>query len=438
MSYTAIITVAHVRPHPNADKLQLATCLGNQVVVGLDTKEGDLGIFFPTDGQLSHEYCVANNLYTLSAQAKLGLTPAPAGYLSDKRRVRAQRFRGERSDGLWLPLSSLSWTGVSTDSLKEGDSFTEFGGYGIALKYYTPATLRAMRGGTPRTRKENPCFPKHEDTKQFRFFADSVPEDSVIYITEKLHGTSGRYGYVLDETPLSSWKKFLNTNLFHRGFFKEKSEYTYLNGSRNVTLGSSKDSNGGFYGTNNFRHEVTAGLSLHKGEIIFFEIVGWVNDGTPIMPPHDVTKTGLKDIQKTYGDKIEYIYGQPVGTRKIYVYAIKNVNEDGILVELSWQAMVGRCNQLGLSHVPLLWGPTTLGHLAHIHSCDGREALRRQVELLTDGPSILSTAQIREGVVVRVESKDGVSQLKQKQFAFGVLEGFWKEQEEAIDLEEIS
>ena len=156
------------------------------------------------------------------------------------------------------------------------------------------------------------------------------------------------------------------------------------------------------------------------------------------MPPHDVTKTGLKEIQKSYGDWVHYTYGQPIGTRKIYVYAIKNVNEDGQLVELSWPAMVGRCNQLGLPTVPLLLGPTTLSHLAHIHSCDGREALRRTVEQLTGGPSTLSHTQIREGVVVRVECQDGISQLKSKSFEFGVLEGYLSEDETFIDPEDIA
>jgi len=42
MSYTAIITpLRRIRPHSNADRLQLATVTGEQVVVGLDAKEGE-------------------------------------------------------------------------------------------------------------------------------------------------------------------------------------------------------------------------------------------------------------------------------------------------------------------------------------------------------------------------------------------------------------
>ena len=246
-----------------------------------------------------------------------------------------------------------------------------------------------------------------------------------------------------------------------------RSLYNYLHTLSITQKQSIVKDNGGWYGTNDFRHEVVKDLILHKGELIFFEIVGYVNSGftcreheyldnfpqegliagpqagcskcspaTPIMPPHDVTKTGLKEIQKKYGDTINYTYACPKGTRRIYVYKIAHVNEDGKMVELAWPAMVGRCLELGLAHVPLLFGPTTLSHLAHIHSTGGHEALRRTVESLCEGESTLNSAQIREGVVVRVESKDGVAQLKQKQFVFGVLEGYLSEDESFVDPED--
>ena len=54
MSYTAIICgLKNVRPHPNGEFIKLAECNGFQVVVGIDTKENELGVFFGEDGQLS-------------------------------------------------------------------------------------------------------------------------------------------------------------------------------------------------------------------------------------------------------------------------------------------------------------------------------------------------------------------------------------------------
>lgn len=425
-SYAAVVTKITVRPHPNADRLQLGTCLGNQVVVGLDTKDGELGVFFPTDGQLSHEFCDVNWLYSESACLKLG-TPVTGrlsfGFFDVRRRVRAQRFRGERSDGFWVPLTYLQhWSDPST--LKEGDTFTEWGGVQICQKYYTPATLRALGQQQPRKR-EVKCFPKHEDTQQFRFMVDVIPTDSVIYITEKLHGTSGRYGHVYDEVEDTTlWARILRFLVGKRTYDKG---WFYLNGSRNVIL--ERTTGEGYYGTNSFRYDVVNNISLHKGEVLFFEIVGYVQGNQPIMPPQDIAATKLYDVQKQYGDKMHYTYGCPEGTHRMYVYKIAMVNVDGVVNELSWLDMVRRCGELGLAHVPLLRGP-----LAYT----GNEPLRQLVEELTEGPSTLSPTQIREGVVVRVESKVGTTHIKNKQWAFGVLEGFWKEKEDNVDPEDVA
>src|SRR5262249_4631144 len=110
VSYQAIVSAITVRPHPNANKLQLGTVHGHQVVVGLDVKDGQLGVFFPTDGQLSHDMCRSNDLYNESTCKELGLTANHYGYFSENRRVRAQKFRGEKSDGVWFELELLQWT----------------------------------------------------------------------------------------------------------------------------------------------------------------------------------------------------------------------------------------------------------------------------------------------------------------------------------------
>ncbi len=107
MYKATILKIKNVRPHSNADRVLLATCHGNQVVVGIDTKEGDLGIYFPTDGQLSHEVCHYNNLYR---ESSLNYEPdGKTGMFDTNRRVRTQKFRGEISDGFWMPINMLDF-----------------------------------------------------------------------------------------------------------------------------------------------------------------------------------------------------------------------------------------------------------------------------------------------------------------------------------------
>ena len=98
-----IVEVKDLRPHNNADKLQLATFFGETVIVGLDTKIGDIGIYFPCDLQLSEEYCDVNDLCRKRADGTDG-----KGYLErDKRNIKAISLRGEKSYGLYAPLTSL-------------------------------------------------------------------------------------------------------------------------------------------------------------------------------------------------------------------------------------------------------------------------------------------------------------------------------------------
>ncbi|MGH8008315.1 MAG: hypothetical protein ACREQ3_15070, partial [Candidatus Binatia bacterium] len=128
----------------------MGTALGNQVIVGTDTENGALGIFFPSDGQLTTPYCEANDLITYK---DVVTGEKKGGYFDDKRRVRAQKFRGERSEGLWMPLSSLNWTDYDVSQLREGDKITELHGFLICNKYYTPATLKAMKTSRGRPKR---------------------------------------------------------------------------------------------------------------------------------------------------------------------------------------------------------------------------------------------------------------------------------------------
>ena len=65
MSYSGIVCkLQNVRVHPNADRLRLATVMGSQIIVDLNAKDGDLGIFFGPDGKLSPQHLYNCNLYS--------------------------------------------------------------------------------------------------------------------------------------------------------------------------------------------------------------------------------------------------------------------------------------------------------------------------------------------------------------------------------------
>lgn len=427
--YKAIVAPIHIRPHPNADRLCVGTVRGYQVVTSIEVEDGTLGVFFPTDGQLSEEMAKANDL----VRRKNPETGAPeGGFFEENRRVRSQKLRGVSSDGFWTRLDALAFTGYNVSQLKEGDQFDELNGVPICNKYYTPATLRAMKQGN--ARKTNARFVPHVETAQFRHEASMIIPGSILYFTEKLHGTSGRYGYVQDdvEIPLKWWEKLLGRKP------KVETRLNHLHGTRNVIMADEGYS--GWYGSNQFRWDAITKLTnnLHPGEVLYYELVGWAGETTPVMARHN-TKD-LKDIKKQYGPEITYTYGQPQGTCGLFVYRITRVSEDGHVIDLSWPQIKARCAELGLEVTPDIAPPFAVRTLGHAQIYGGETAaLEQWVDSMLEGPSLLDENHIREGVVIRVESPDGRTYfLKAKSFSFGVMEGYLKNTEEYIDLEEIS
>ena len=197
MSYFAIVTkLKDVRKHPNADRLQLATVFGNTVCVSMEYVEDQLGVYFPTDGQLSVEFATVNNLLRKKDENGNNI----GGYMDpDKRNVTAIKLRGEKSDGLFLPLHCLESFGDIT-KLKEGDRIDLFNGHEICCKYVPRRNHR--QGGVSegnRTRKKKvdvaPLFVEHADTEQLAYNLSAFKSGDEIEITLKMHGTSQRTGY---------------------------------------------------------------------------------------------------------------------------------------------------------------------------------------------------------------------------------------------------
>ena len=437
MYQAIIVKVSNLRPHSNADRLQLCTILGSQVIVGLETKEGELGVYFPEDGQISEEYAAANNLIGYKDPTT---GEKKGGMFDSKRRVRTQKLRGEKSEGFFMPLSSLSFTGTNTHALYEGDTFTSLMGIPICNKYYSPATLRVLKnnknnGERKAKRGTTLWFPQHvKDTTQFRWVDTNIPYPSLIHFTEKLHGTQGRYGYVLDtqEIPPSYWVKqvfkFLQFCKFTKGYVPDTfTGYTYLNGSKKVILEKSEGK--GYYGTQDFRYKAIENISLKKGEIIFGEIIGWVNRDVPIMPSQNITKyKDLAHLIPFYGDTMHYTYGLERGDVKFYVYRMLHMGEDGHYVDMDWGNVVKRCEELNIPIVP---------HLETYYYTGNLEELREKTENHCIGPSLLAPTNMREGVVLRVEDRGERMFVKHKSFEFKLLEGIIKEDDSQVNIEEI-
>ena len=442
--YKAIVTkLKNVRPHPNADKVQLATCHGNQVVVGLDSKEDHWGVYFPCDGQLSHEFCHANNLYRDKTKNKF--PDEKAGMFDDNRRVRAQRFRGEISDGFWVPLHNFGFIYVSGLDV-EGFEFDEWGGVPICNKYVNPNTIKAAQqnqGKKTRIAKTSIMFKEHIDTEHFGKNVHQIKDGDLIIITEKLHGTSHRVGNVLVDRDLNLFERIL------KRFGVNINEYTwaYLNGTRRVVLEEAK-SNATQFHDPTIRDKAFKLFkdNLRKGETVYLEIVGYESESTPIMPSVDTTKMGDKEFTKSYsnmGDKkhMVYSYGCEPGKQDFYVYRMTMTNADGQSIDYSWDDVVKRCNEIGVKHVPEITRFRRIELVAKNQDLsDDRsfdENIIDLVDIYSKGSSAIDNTHIREGVCVRLESGLVPRIYKHKSFEFKVLEGIVKDSG-IVDMEESS
>ena len=458
-----ITTLKNVRPHPNADRLQLGDCFGNTVCVGLEYNEGQLGIYFPTDGQLSPEFCEQHNLVRKKDDAGNNI----GGYMDpDKRNVKAIKLRGEKSDGLFMPLTALEYTGVDINTLEAGFAFTAINGKEICCKYIPRRPNCAATGAGNRTRKKKvpiaPLFAEHADTEQLAYNLSAFRPGDEIEITLKMHGTSQRTGYL---PVLQGYRRTIWDRLFRREGTPIY-DYGYVSGTRRTVL---EDFDGGYYGSNEFRetHSKTFEGKLWKGETVYYEVVGFTATGTPIMGDGNNEKLG-KDFVKQYGKTTTFSYGcEPhpvthegyndstfgyqnkyveykVPQSDCYVYRMTMTNPDGQVVEYTPDFMRYRCEMMGVKCVPvfekfIIPDPVFLEDLEAIDgtkAVSAGEYVKDIAERYYAGPDPIGKTHTREGVVVRIVNRPKFTAYKHKNFEFKVLEGIIKETAEAPDMEE--
>ena len=463
--YKAYITaLTNVRKHPNADRLLLADVFGNTICVSTDYHEGQVGIYFPTDGQLSVEFAEKNNLLRKKDDAGNNI----GGYMDpNKRNVTAIRLRGEKSDGLFLPMSALNYCfahGDASIELRVGDVIDGcVNGHDICTKYIPRRPDPSRAHGGNKTRKHKvptaPLFKEHADTEQLAYNLSAFKPGDEIEITLKMHGTSQRTGYL---PTLKGYKKsFLDWLLRREG--KPIYDWGYVSGTRRVVL---ENYEGGFYGDNIFReqHSKVFEGKLWKGETVYYEVVGFTTSGAPIMASANNKKLNDKAFIKQYGEETVFSYGCVPYARDeyrtegdslveftrpqsdIYVYRMTMTNEDGDVVEYTPDFMRYRCEQMGVKTVPVFAHMKLYegggfffrgdGSVSAVAESDLGDFVMAAAEEYYDGPDPVGKTHVREGVVVRITNRPKFCAYKHKNFSFKALEGIIKDTAAAPDMEE--
>ncbi len=335
-----VVSVDAVLEHPNADKLELAQVADWLCVVGKGQfKPGDLAIYFPIDSVLSEE-----TEARIFKESKVKL---------HHRRVKTARIRGTVSQGLLTDVARFPEIKKPTPGLDVAEL--------LGVTKYEPKQDLDLKNGTGAVKKgtkkqSNPHFRKYTDLENIKWYGKmALVEGEEVVMTEKIHGTSARAGWV-PAVADTLWKKVLK-------FFGRLPEYEFVYGSRNVQLQNGNPLKSTYYGTDvwaDWCKKYSIDALLKPGELVFGEIYG-------------------AGIQKGYAYGNEF-----TGERRFCVY---DVQYNGRW--LSHDELVNFCLVRNLPMVPVLYrGPFV------------QEALTYS----TNGPSTLCDRKlqpVREGCVVR-------------------------------------
>ena len=393
-----ITTLANVRKHPNADRLKLATVLGTRVIVGLGAKNGDKVIYFDSNLKLSSDYLHWNNLY---ANKELNANSTQRGYFGKRGRVRAQKFRGEVSNGYAAELDSLSFivhkpSVVTYESelnnvldfihqFNEGDEFTHINDIEICSKYFAEKSGGQFCGigrKKKKSRTTTDMFWKHWDTKQLMRETNKIVSGT-LFVEEKIHGTSGRTAHVLYHRR-RRWFQFWKPRVI--SFWKVVSGTRRRDGINWHMKEERKDI-----------HEKLA-PHVHKGEELFYEIYGYSYGG--------------KVIQSAGGH--QFVYGctkvHDIDNElpyKVMLYRVTITTEDGYRIDLDREQVYQRAEELGLEK------PVLLDRFLETESTewdDPMEVTKNRCSMiieLANGNSALDPNTMREGIVVWFKDHSG-------------------------------
>lgn len=317
-----VISVENINVLDNCDNVVWIPIYWFQAIVGKDTKIGDKLLLFTTESQLSEDFAYNNNLYSSQLKNK---DTTKKGYMWNNARVRAVKFRGQTSNALLMPLSSLAYLWINYNQLNVWDTFDTINWVQICKKY--EIIVENWRNKVEWKnqvfeRFDAKLFPQHFATEHYFKNEYKIADNATIIVTQKLHWTSSRFWLI---------KVKQNRTLLDRLLFRTRTEYELVVWSRRIIKNWQK-----WFYSNDIWTEIAL---LHKNSIpkdcvVYWEII-WYD--------------WEKSIQK------DYTYNLNKWEKEIYVYRIVSINEDWFAVDWSWEAIKEFCKNTWLKYVPELF-----------------------------------------------------------------------------------
>ena len=396
--------------HPNADKLQIFLVQGNRVISDMSKKEGDICIYFPVESQLNPLILSTLNLY---ASSDLNSDNTIKGYFDPKGRVKAIKLRGEPSQGILLPVSSLEPVLGNLKNSEDliGQEFDTWNDIWVCKKYIIKPNNVNSRSQKNFKIKESRILPeyfkKHIDTPQLRKCITDIKAHDYIVITKKLHGTS----FVIGNVPVKRKLSWLEKLAKRFGVKVNETEYDAIYSSRNVIKNEEKDSpkKSGFYETDVYGEAAQVLKdSIPKDYTLYGEIIGYESSGKMIQKDYD------------YGYNVpspgfSYKEGEHFG---IYIYRITHLNNDGKTIELSYNQIKQFCQERNINYVPSYYEGSALGYCTDSDYSPEHLLEILQEDFLEQDCNWCVNEVPDEGIVVRVSDLNEYKVYKLKSFRF--------------------
>lgn len=405
-----IVEIKNLRPHENADRLQIAVIDFQDVITDMSAKEGDVMVFFPIECRINRSF-----LSSIDAFRDVELNKgSEKGFFEKNCRVRAVKLRGQKSMGYLLPINKLEdWAGVHSLDQYVGKDFDTINGELLLEKYMVPVKEynRNKQGKSPKlSRLVDGQVHLHVDTTNLRRAIGYIHPNDDISISYKTHGTSWWTSNVLVKRKLNLFEKLL----LKFGVKIEELEYDLMYGSRRVVKNEAfaEKEHNHYYGEDLWG--AIAGQiyeAVPKGYSLYGECIGFTPSG--------------KEIQKGYD------YGCLSQRFKLQVYRITYTNADGLVRELLANEIVEFCKKyasLGLEPVKYYFiGKAKDYPLSNFHyGSDGLGVEDWQVGFLQQLESdhlekdcwMCKNKVPAEGIVLRKERADEFEPYKLKSFSF--------------------
>ena len=349
-------------PNPEVTRLKCAYVDGFNIIVGIDEQPG-LFVYFPTNSQINPELLRYANLYK---HTELNDNPNKSGLFNDNGRVTAIKLKGLVSEGFLLPWDTfnsflLASVNVGIDNPEvnlEFDAIYHNGKeFWINKKYIVVRNTTGTQGSKSRQKSQKRL--KEFDRiieNQFRYHYDTVllkkspwiiKPDSLVSITEKIHGASGISAYVICNRPTTLLEK-IGLLFTGCGWKKFTPEYNYIYASRNVIKSQyiNKAVKSGHYGVDVWKYaDDVVRPFLQKGMTMYYEIVGFLPNGRYIQKDYD-----YGCVPPTEGEV--YTHEKHF---KVRIYRITITNVDGIVHEFSAREVQQFCEMAGLTPVTQLY-----------------------------------------------------------------------------------